>query len=203
VILAIATVARVGPLIHPAPPVPGGKDLQDGYREGGSGWWAEPDHADEEWTVTTAEYLASPQALRDLRAINAQYIENFVHNDVAAHDRLLHEDFIAIQGDGSRLDRAGYLGKWATGFDPETIPYWDVRDELITVVADVALVRSTNKYVIHRDGRDTTGMTVYTDTYIYGDAGWRCVQAQTTPIAAAHEPADDTIITIYLKGVRQ
>ena len=38
-----------------------------------------------------------------------------------------------------------YLEGWGPGFDPEVIVYWDVRDELITVVGDVALVRSTNQ----------------------------------------------------------
>lgn len=148
-------------------------------------------------------YLASPHARQDLRWLNAVFIENFINNDVISHDAILHAGFIAIQGDGARIDRESYLRKWATGFDPEVIVYWDVRDELITVVGNVALVRATNKHVIRRDGREMTGMTTYTDTYVYESGAWKCVQAQITPLAPEHEPGDDTILTVYLKGVNQ
>jgi len=78
-----------------------------------------------------------------------------------------------------------------------------LRDELITIIGNVALVRATNKHVIRRDGRDITGMTTYTDTYVYEGGSWKCIQAQITPVAPEHEPGDDTILTVYLKGVNQ
>jgi ketosteroid isomerase-like protein len=143
------------------------------------------------------------QAVEDLRAINAQFIENFVTNDVAAHDALLHPSFLYIRSDGSRVDRVTYLEGWATVFDPDVIVYWDVRDELITVVGDVALVRSTNKETVRQDGEEVTSMSTYTDTYVLEDGRWRCVQAQITPVAEANEPADDTIVSVWIRGVRQ
>ena len=101
------------------------------------------------------------------------------------------------------MDRASYLEGWATGFDPEVIVYWDVRDELITVVGDVALVRSTNKETVRHGGEEVTSMSTYTDTYVREHGRWLCVQAQITPVAQANEPADDTIISVWIKGVRQ
>lgn len=150
-----------------------------------------------------AVYLASPRALQDLRALNAHFIENFIRNDVVAHDALLHPDFIALRSDGSRMSRADYLRGWASGFDPEVIVYWDTRDELITLIGPVALVRATNKHVFRRNGREEAGMTTYTDTYLYEGGAWRCIQAQITPVAPGREPGDDTIVSVYLKGVRQ
>jgi hypothetical protein len=151
----------------------------------------------------TSDYLTSPRAIDDLRVLNARFIDNFVTNDVASHDAILHSRFIGVQSNGSRIDRAAYLGKWATGFHPELIPYWDVRDELITVIGDVALVRATNKHVIRHAGREEIGMTAYTDTYLHENGAWLCVQAQLTPVLPGLEPGDDTIISVYLKGVRQ
>jgi len=148
-------------------------------------------------------YLASPHAMQDLRWLNAMFIENFIRNDVRSHDAILHADFISVSGNGARVDRASYLKKWATGFDPEVIPYWDVRDELITIIGNVALVRATNKHVIRRDGREAAGMSTYTDTYVYEGGAWKCIQAQITPVAPEHEPGDDTILTVYIKGVNQ
>ena len=50
--------------------------------------------------------MISHQAVDELRAINAQFIDNFVTNDVAAHDALLHPSFLYIRSDGARVDRA-------------------------------------------------------------------------------------------------
>ena len=147
--------------------------------------------------------LASRQAVDDLRAINAHFIDNFVTNDVAAHDALLHPSFLYVRSDGARVDRARYLEGWATGFDPDVIVYWDVRDELITVVGDVALVRSTNKETVRRGGEEVTSMSTYTDTYVFEHGRWQCVQAQITPVAEGNEPADDTIVSAWTMGVRQ
>lgn len=68
--------------------------------------------------------LASTKALDDLRAINARFIENFINNDVAAHDALLHPAFIGIRSDGARVGRADYLKAWARGFDPAFIVHF-------------------------------------------------------------------------------
>lgn len=152
---------------------------------------------------TETDYLSSPQALEDLRAINARFIHNFVTNDVASHDALLHPDFVSIQGDGGKLDRAAYLAQWSTGFDPDVIPYWDTRDEHITLVDNVALVRATNRFLVVRDGRSTEHVAVYTDTYVYLDGAWTCLQAQITPVQERHHPGEDTMVSVYLAGVKQ
>lgn len=145
----------------------------------------------------------SAATMDELRALNARFIENFVTNDVASHDAMLHPGFVNIWPTGQRFDRATYLKYWATAFDPKVIVYWDVRDELITVIGDVALVRSTNKHTRRRDGQEVTGMTMYTDTYLFENGAWKCIQAQLTPVAAEHQPADDTIISVYIEGKRQ
>ena len=114
-----------------------------------------------------------------------------------------HPAFINIWPTGQRWDRASYLKYWATAFDPKVIVYWDVRDELITVIGDVALVRATNKHTRRRDGQEVTGMTMYTDTYLFENGAWKCIQAQLTAVAPEHQPADDTIVSVYIEGKRQ
>jgi hypothetical protein len=125
-----------------------------------------------------------------------------VTNDVRSHDELLHPQFLCVQSNGARIDRESYLKAWATGFDPEVIVYWDVRDELITVIGDVALVRATNKQILRRDGVQVAGISTYTDTYLCEGGVWRCVQAQISRVAPEQEPGDETIISVYIKGVR-
>jgi ketosteroid isomerase-like protein len=139
----------------------------------------------------------------ELRALNARFIHNFITNDVPSHDAILHPDFICITPTGARVGRADYLKAWATGFDPDRIPYFDYRDELISVVGSAALVRSTNKSVRMKDGVEAVGMTMYTDTYIRQDGVWKCVQAQITPVAPANYPSDGTIVRKYVRGQAQ
>jgi ketosteroid isomerase-like protein len=145
----------------------------------------------------------SAETINELRALNARFIQNLVTRDVASHDAILHPCFINIWPTGQRWDRATYLKYWATAFDPNVIVYWDVRDELITVIGDVALVRATNKHTRRRDGNEVTGMTMYTDTYLLQNGAWKCIQAQLTAVAPEHQPADDTIISVYIEGERQ
>ena len=152
---------------------------------------------------TAQRHHASDETMNELRALNARFIHNFVTNDVASHDAILHPDFINIWPTGQRWDRATYLKFWATAFDPQVIVYWDVRDELITIIGNVALVRATNKSTRRRDGTESTGMTTYTDTYLFENGAWKCIQAQITAVAPDHQPADDTIVSVYIEGKRQ
>lgn len=138
-----------------------------------------------------------------LGALNKRFIHNFVTNDVASHDAILHPGFRAIYGAGNHIDRASYLKHWATGFDPDVITYWDMRDPHIDVFGDVALVGATNRWIRFRDGADTLGMTCYTDTYVRAGDRWLCILAQLTPVAPEHYPPDDTIVVKYLRGVLQ
>lgn len=151
-----------------------------------------------------AAYLASPQAIADLSDINAAFIHNFVTNDVARHDALLHPAFVTIQGDGSVLDRATYLEHWATGYDPDLIPRWETRDERITIVGSTALVRSTNVFAVAvGPGETRTRAALYTDTYVYDGRDWLCIQAQITPVQPAHIAPPDTVVSIYVRGTKE
>jgi Domain of unknown function (DUF4440) len=151
----------------------------------------------------TLAHTQSSQIIRDLSTLNARFIHNYVTNDVASHDAILHPKFIYISGSGVRVAREPYLKRWANWFDPEETIYWDVRDELITVIGNVALVRSTNKYIERHGETETTGMATYTDAYLCENGAWKCIQAQITPVLPEHWPSDDTIIGIYIKGKRQ
>ena len=143
------------------------------------------------------------QDLNELRKLNARFIHNFVTNDVPSHAAITHERFVCIGSRGDRQGRADYLRDWAVGFHPDVIPYWDVRDENISLFGNLALVRSTNKYIRHIDGKNVTGMTTYTDTYLREGGKWLCVQAQLTAVAPEHYPGEHTIVSVYLRGVLQ
>ena len=141
--------------------------------------------------------------LETLHALNKRFIHNFVTNDVSSHDAIIHPSFRTIDTLGGHMDRASYLEAWATGFDPDVITYWDMRDERITVIGDVALVGATNRWTRVRNSVETEGMTCYTDTYIRAGETWLCILAQLTSVAPQNYPPDDTIVVKYMRGVLQ
>lgn len=138
-----------------------------------------------------------------LSTLNKRFIHNFVTNDVSSHNAILHPLFRTIDTLGGHMDRAAYLVEWATGFDPDVITYWDMRDERITLIGDVALVGATNRWTRVRNGAETQGMTCYTDTYIRSGETWLCILAQLTSVAHQNYPPDSTIVVKYLRGVLQ
>ena len=75
-------------------------------------------------------------AIQALGALNRRFIHNFVTNDVASHDAMLHPGFRAIYGAGNHIDRVAYLKHWATGFDPDVIPYFCILAQLTSVTPE-------------------------------------------------------------------
>ena len=146
--------------------------------------------------------LANPEAddLAQLKTLNAKFIHNFVSNDAASHDKIIHEKFQYIDGQGKWVNRQDYLENWKTGFDPEKIIDWDYRFEKITIIGTTALVRSVNKCTILDRGKETTDMTQYTDTYVKENSEWKCIQAQITIVTPENYPGDETIVKKYIKG---
>lgn len=133
--------------------------------------------------------------LLSLRTLNAKFIHNFVTNDTVSHSKIIHPLFVCITSEGRLVKRKEYLNYWLHGFDGYV--YWDYRDEQITIFGNTALVRSQNKYVIEKDGKEISGMSIYTDTYIKEHGEWKCIQAQLGNVTPANYAGDETIIRKY------
>lgn len=145
--------------------------------------------------------FAQTDDLAKLKKLNATFIHNFVTNDTASHNRIIHRDFICISGNGNVVSRKEYLDNWAHGFDPKVYKYWDYRDETIRIFGPTALVRSINKFTTVINGKETTGMTIYTDTYIKENGEWKCIQAQITRVDEKFYRGDDKIVRKYVNGI--
>jgi len=142
-----------------------------------------------------------------LSKLNATFIHNFVTNDTVSHNKIIHPDFVYISSGGNVIPRKEYMRDWAHGFDSKVFKYWDYRDETIRIFgstgtgATFALVRSINKFTTVNNGKETTGMTIYTDTYIKENGIWRCVQAQITKLDPKFYRGDDKIARKYIDGI--
>ncbi len=130
-----------------------------------------------------------------LKSLNATFIHNFVTNDTVSHSKIIHSGFVCITSDGRTIGRKEYLNNWLHGFDGYL--YWDYRNESISIFGTTALVHAQNKYVVMRDGKEISGMSMYTDTYIKENGEWKCVQAQITKVAPENFGSDASIVRKY------
>lgn len=117
-----------------------------------------------------------------LSELNARFIKNFLTQDTASHNKIIHRDFICIESSGAIVGREEYMKNWATDFDNSGYITFSYTDEVIRIFGNMALVRSKTVYTKSIDGKTIEGSTIYTDTYIKEGGKWLCVQAHITPL---------------------
>ncbi len=122
-----------------------------------------------------------------LGKLNAEFIQNFIHEDVEAHEKIIHQDFICINGNGTISDRGEYMEGWASAYTESGYTSFSITDEKIRIFDDIALVRSKTVYTKQVNGKTVHGNSLYTDTYIKEDGKWQCVQAHITPVTAKQD----------------
>jgi len=112
--------------------------------------------------------------MKDLEALNANYIRSVAESDVAWFDQNLSDDFLNSNPDGSIVDRAGFLKQIAKPFPFSGLGIEDVR---IRGLADTAIIHARTKYR-KADGQPGAGR--YTDIWMRRDGRWQCVAAHVT-----------------------
>lgn len=117
-----------------------------------------------------------------LSELNARFIQNFLTEDVKAHDEIIYKDFVCIESNGAIVSRDVYLKNWATDFVNSGYTSFTYKDEFIRIFGNMALVRARTIYSKLVDGQAEEGYTIYTDTYLKEDGKWQCVQVQITPV---------------------
>lgn len=119
--------------------------------------------------------------LAQLSALNARFIQNFLHNDTVGHNKIIYKDFVCIMSNGAVVNRNDYMKGWAYGYDPLVYKSFTMQNETIRLFGNTALVRAETPYTFIKEGKEISGITIYTDTYIKLDGRWWCIQAQLTP----------------------
>lgn len=132
--------------------------------------------------ATGIEKKSAPKSdSAQLSALNAQFIKNFLNQDVAAHNKIIHKDFVCIEGNGHVVQRDEYMKAWATDYSTSGYTSFSYQDEFIRIFGNMALIRAKTVYTRNIDGKKVEGYTIYTDTYIKENGKWQCIQAQITP----------------------
>lgn len=117
-----------------------------------------------------------------LMELNVQFLQNFIAMDTLAHNEIIHNDFVCINGDGSLTNRKDYMKGWATAYKHNGYTSFSIKDENVRIFGDMALVRATTVYSKIVDGETIQGSSIYTDTYIKENGRWWCVEAHITPV---------------------
>lgn len=112
-----------------------------------------------------------------LRALNESYVAAFRDADVAWYDAHLSPDYVMVAGDGSLLDRAATLTRFAQPTFATSMRSFPVGRVSVRRFEDVALIHAENDYVL-KDGR--RGVSRYTDIWHQREGRWLCVAAHIT-----------------------
>lgn len=138
------------------------------------GLFAQPNHDNQSVVNNIGDDMAQ------LSALNAQFIQNFLHNDTVEHNKIIYKDFVCIASNGKVVSRDAYMKVWAHGYDSLVYKSFVMQNEVIRIIGNTALVRSETRYTYLDNGKEISGTTIYTDTYVKLDGRWWCVQAQMT-----------------------
>lgn len=115
--------------------------------------------------------------LEVLHTLNAQYVQAYRDADVAWYDAHMAPDYNAVQGDGTRSDRAAALARFAEPSYALHMRAFPVDRVSVRRFGEVALIHAENAYTL-RDGRE--GVSRYTDIWHRQHGSWKCVSAHIT-----------------------
>jgi ketosteroid isomerase-like protein len=125
--------------------------------------------------LAAAARQADPVAV--LTALNDDYIRFVQDGDVKGFERLLGDDFLCSNPDGSLVDKAAFLAQTAR---PVTIRDLRAHDVRVRVLGEVALVHARTTFT-NADGSPGAGR--YTDTYARRGGRWVAIAAHVTRLA--------------------
>jgi ketosteroid isomerase-like protein len=113
----------------------------------------------------------------ELRRLNDEYVRAFLESDVEWYRQHLTDDFCCTLANGAMIGKHEFLTETAAG---PGVAEFSIHDVVVRRFGDAALVHACTRYVTDGGSR---GSTAYTDVYIRGPEGWRCVAAQLTRVA--------------------
>ncbi len=109
-----------------------------------------------------------------LTKLNGLYIQAAKRADAALFEKILADDFLCSQSDGTLVDRPGFLRRTKASPPMPALDYDDVR---IRVLGDVAIIHARTAYVLAGGHR---GMGRYTDVWVRRNGQWLAVSAHVT-----------------------
>lgn len=123
---------------------------------------------------------SSAEDKRTVAELDVIYQEAVKHNDAETIDRILHEDFALVRGDGTVLTRDNILDEARSGH----IQY-EIQDEIpgtqtVRIWGDTAVVTALLWLKGVNNGEPFDFKLWFSDTYVRTPEGWRYAFAQVS-----------------------
>ena len=118
-----------------------------------------------------ADATANTAHVKTLTKLNQDYIDSVSNSDVGRFEKILSDDFLNTNADGTLVNRAQFLAQIAR---PMTISNFQCDDVLIRVMGDFAIIHARTTYT-KADGK--AGVGRYTDMWALRNGRWLCVAA--------------------------
>ena len=111
-----------------------------------------------------------------LAQLNDLYIDSIVRADADQFDKILADDFVCSNPDGSIVDRAEFLRRIRAS---TPLRYMRLEDVRIRTIDNTAIIHAQTIFALS-DGTEGTGR--YTDIWQIRDGRWLAVAAHVTRI---------------------
>ena len=126
--------------------------------------------------------LATAQSVeQQLKKLEMQWADAEVKKDVAVLDRLLADDFTNIDYEGDLFTKAQVMADLKSGED--VVSSYAYSDMKVRVYGDAAVVTYVSKQKETYKGRDVSGTSRWTDTWVKRGSSWQCVAAHGSRVA--------------------
>ena len=112
--------------------------------------------------------------IKELTALNRDYVASVQNSDVKRFDEILAEDFYCSNPDKSLVDRAAFLKQTAK---PVAIKNLKAEDVKIRILGDFAIIHARTSYTA-ADGQQAHGR--YTDCWAKQNGKWLAVSAHVS-----------------------
>lgn len=113
-----------------------------------------------------------------LQSIERAWLNAEKNHDVAAFEKIVADDWIAITPDGNNQTKA----ERAAEIKSSNIVSVTMGDMKVRVFGDTAVVTGSDDEIIMKDGKKSSGHYVWTDVFVKRNGKWLAVASQTAQI---------------------
>lgn len=125
-------------------------------------------------TVASEAPTDVDEVLSDLTDLEKQWTEANFSADRKTLARILADDYVGTQPDGSMQGKADYL----RDIKPEKIKDWELKDLKLTLKGDRATLKGRMR--LEREGENEERVVQFTDKFVWRDDRWQAVASEVS-----------------------
>jgi ketosteroid isomerase-like protein len=121
------------------------------------------------------------EIVSEVTALSKRYCSAYLTKDTKGLEKILADDWTLITaGCGDRVSKRDQLRDLSDG----TLQVRSIEDSDVNVrlAGNAAIVTGKRASNVTYNGRDVSDLALFTQIYVIGDEGWRCVSSQVTSI---------------------